>query len=98
MDDHESSCAFLVHDTTRLIRRRFQWAIRDLGITEATDGFMRSQVMIGSQGMTKPTGWHYHTCEMQFVYVLKMSSLVSVVGLQELTRRANELTRQTRIH
>jgi His/Glu/Gln/Arg/opine family amino acid ABC transporter permease subunit len=28
----------------------------------------------------------------QFVYVLKMSSLVSVVGYQELTRRANELT------
>ena len=22
-------------------------------------------------GMTEPTGWHYHTCEMQFVYVLK---------------------------
>ena len=28
----------------------------------------------------------------QFIYVLKMSSLISVVGLQELTRRANELT------
>jgi polar amino acid transport system permease protein len=28
----------------------------------------------------------------QFVYVLKMSSLVSVIGLMELTRRANELT------
>ena len=28
----------------------------------------------------------------QFVYVLKMSSLISVVGLQELKRRANELT------
>ena len=28
----------------------------------------------------------------QFVYVLKMSSLVSVIGFQELTRRANELT------
>jgi polar amino acid transport system permease protein len=28
----------------------------------------------------------------QFVYVLKMSSLVSVIGLQDLTRRANELT------
>ena len=27
----------------------------------------------------------------QFVYVLKMSSLVSVIGLEELTRRANEL-------
>jgi polar amino acid transport system permease protein len=28
----------------------------------------------------------------QFVYVLKMSSLISVVGYQELTRRAQELT------
>jgi len=28
----------------------------------------------------------------QFIYVLKMSSLISVVGYQELTRRANELT------
>lgn len=28
----------------------------------------------------------------QFVYMLKMSSLVSVIGLQNLTRRANELT------
>lgn len=27
----------------------------------------------------------------QFVYVLKMSSLISVIGLSELTRRANEL-------
>lgn len=28
----------------------------------------------------------------QFVYMLKMTSLVSVIGLQELTRKANELT------
>jgi polar amino acid transport system permease protein len=28
----------------------------------------------------------------QFVYVLKMSSLISVIGYQELTRSANELT------
>lgn len=27
----------------------------------------------------------------QFIYVLKMSSLVSIIGYQELTRRANEL-------
>ena len=27
----------------------------------------------------------------QFVYMLKMSSLASVIGMQELTRRANEL-------
>lgn len=30
----------------------------------------------------------------QYVYIRKMSSLVSVIGLQELTRRANELTLQ----
>ena len=28
----------------------------------------------------------------QFIYVLKMSSLLSVIGYPELTRRANELT------
>jgi polar amino acid transport system permease protein len=28
----------------------------------------------------------------QFVYMLKMSSIISVIGYQELTRRANELT------
>ena len=27
----------------------------------------------------------------QFVYMLKMSSLVSVIGMEELTRKANEL-------
>jgi ABC-type amino acid transport system permease subunit len=29
---------------------------------------------------------------IQFVYMLKMSSLVSVAGLQELIRKANERT------
>jgi polar amino acid transport system permease protein len=28
----------------------------------------------------------------QFIYMLKMSSLLSIIGLQELTRKANELT------
>jgi len=28
----------------------------------------------------------------QFVYMIKMSSLVSVIGMQELTRKANELS------
>jgi polar amino acid transport system permease protein len=28
----------------------------------------------------------------QFVYMLKMSSLLSIIGLQEMTRKANELT------
>jgi quercetin dioxygenase-like cupin family protein len=32
---------------------------------------MRAQVMSATAGMTKPTGWHYHVCEGQFVYALK---------------------------
>jgi MarR family transcriptional regulator, transcriptional regulator for hemolysin len=33
MGDHESSCAFLIHDTTRLIRKRLDAAIRGLELT-----------------------------------------------------------------
>src|SRR2546425_575951 len=32
---------------------------------------MGAQVMSATAGMTKPTGWHYHVCDGQFVYVLK---------------------------
>ena len=32
---------------------------------------MRAQLTSAIRGMTEPTGWHYHTCEGQFVYVLK---------------------------
>ena len=31
----------------------------------------------------------------QFVYVLKMSSLVSIIGIADLTRKANELVTTT---
>ncbi|MCY3673145.1 MAG: cupin domain-containing protein, partial [Alphaproteobacteria bacterium] len=32
---------------------------------------MRAQTMTAIRGMTEPTGWHYHECEGQFVYLLK---------------------------
>jgi len=44
---------------------------RDLLVRDATDGVMRAQIMTATAGMTKPTGWHYHTCEAQFIYGLK---------------------------
>ena len=44
---------------------------RDLGVTKATDGRMRAQITRIKKGMTEPTGWHYHVCEQQFVYVLQ---------------------------
>jgi quercetin dioxygenase-like cupin family protein len=51
-------------------RREF-FKYRDLGVTDATNGEMRAQIMSAVTGMTEPTGWHYHVCESQFVYALK---------------------------
>ncbi|MBM3647351.1 MAG: cupin domain-containing protein [Alphaproteobacteria bacterium] len=51
-------------------RREF-FKYRDLGVAEASAGSMRAQVMMASQGMSRPTGWHYHECDGQFVYILK---------------------------
>ena len=51
-------------------RRNF-FKYRDLGVTAASNGWMRAQLTTAVTGMTKPTGWHYHVCEGQFVYTLK---------------------------
>jgi quercetin dioxygenase-like cupin family protein len=51
-------------------RREF-FQYRDLGVAEASAGAMRAQVMTSSQGMSRPTGWHYHECDGQFVYIMK---------------------------
>ena len=50
--------------------RRAFFKYRDLGVTEASGGRLRAQVMSGADGMTRPTGWHYHACEGQFIYML----------------------------
>lgn len=51
--------------------RRTFLQYRDLGVTEASTGKLRAQVMKSIEGMTEPTGWHYHECDGQFVYMLK---------------------------
>ena len=51
-------------------RREF-FKYRDLGVKDATGGKVRAQVMSAKNGLTQPTGWHYHECEAQFIYVLK---------------------------
>ena len=51
--------------------RRAFFKYRDLGITDATKGRMRAQITSAEKGMSEPTGWHYHQCETQLVYVLK---------------------------
>lgn len=51
--------------------RRSFLKYQDLGVSAASSGRMRAQVMSATAGMTKPTGWHYHVCDGQFVYALK---------------------------
>jgi mannose-6-phosphate isomerase-like protein (cupin superfamily) len=52
--------------------RRPEIKYRDLGVKDATHGRMRAEVMHVSAGSpAKPTGWHYHLCEMQFLYMLE---------------------------
>lgn len=50
--------------------RRDFFTYRDLGAKAASGGRMRAQLTKAKRGMTQPTGWHYHVCEDQFVYVL----------------------------
>jgi quercetin dioxygenase-like cupin family protein len=50
--------------------RRDFFAYRDLALKGASAGQMRGQIMKAKRGMTQPTGWHYHTCDGQFVYLL----------------------------
>ena len=50
--------------------RRDFFSYRDLALKDASGGQMRGQIMKAITGMTEPTGWHYHTCDGQFVYLL----------------------------
>ena len=43
---------------------------RELGVTEASQGSMRAQVIHAGTD-NQPTGWHFHRCDMQFLYVVE---------------------------
>jgi quercetin dioxygenase-like cupin family protein len=50
--------------------RRTFFEYRETGLKEATQGKYRSQIMRATDVMEQ-TGWHYHVCDLQFVYVIK---------------------------
>lgn len=51
--------------------RRDFFTYRDLGAKDGSSGRMRAQLTTAKTGMTQPTGWHYHVCEDQFIYVTR---------------------------
>ena len=52
------------------VGRRTFFEYRDTGLEQATNGKYRAKVMRATDVM-EDTGWHYHECDLQFVYVLK---------------------------
>jgi quercetin dioxygenase-like cupin family protein len=60
-----------LENATYVPGRRDFFKYRELGVTEASNRRMRAQVTSATQGLGKPTGWHYHVCEQQLVYMLK---------------------------
>ena len=50
--------------------RRAFFKYREMGVGDASEGKFRVQVMSAEKGLTEPTGWHYHVCEGQFIFML----------------------------
>ena len=50
--------------------RRAFFKYREMGVGDASGGKFRVQVMSAEKGLTEPTGWHYHVCEGQFIFML----------------------------
>lgn len=61
----------MADDPVYFAGRRAWVKYRELGVTEASGGAMRAQVLRADHGENKPTGWHLHRCDMQFLFGLK---------------------------
>lgn len=51
--------------------RREEIKYRDMGLEKATKGDVRAEVMHVSVGVSRPTGWHYHECDFQYLHMIK---------------------------
>lgn len=71
-DAPEKTLAYATPESApQVAGRRAFFSYADLGVTDASNGEMRAQVMKSATGLTEPTGWHYHECDGQFVYAIK---------------------------
>jgi len=67
---------------------RSYFAYRDLGIERATRGKVVAHVIRALAGKAPHGEWHYHDCDVQFVYVLKGWVKFEYEGLGKRTMRA----------
>jgi quercetin dioxygenase-like cupin family protein len=51
--------------------RRDFFVYRNFGIEEASNGYMRVTTFTAKRAMETETGWHYHVCGAQLIYIIK---------------------------
>jgi quercetin dioxygenase-like cupin family protein len=68
------------------LRNYFEY--RDLGIKAATSGKVVSHVIRVRPGQAPHGKWHWHDCEVQFVYVLKGWARFEYEGVGEVLMQA----------
>lgn len=55
--------------TAEIVKGRRDFAdFLDYGVTDATNGAVRAQVIKMKGPLPAPTGWHYHICDYQLLY------------------------------
>lgn len=70
----------------RGLRGYFEY--RDLGIKRATRGRLITHVIRARPGKAPHGDWHYHDCNMQFVYVVKGWVRMEYEGLGKVLMKA----------
>jgi mannose-6-phosphate isomerase-like protein (cupin superfamily) len=70
----------------RGLRSYFEY--RDLGIKRATKGNVVAHVIRARAGKAPQGEWHYHDCNVQFVYVLKGWVLFEYEGVGRVMMKA----------
>ena len=70
------SAAPIVFSHTRLADapfvagRRAFLKFRDIGASAATNERLRGNIISSEAAMSQPTGWHYHSCDIQFLFMI----------------------------
>ena len=57
-------------EATYVKGRRDFLTFRDLGFGDASDGRYGAVVINAKESMTESTGWHFHECDVQMLYML----------------------------
>ena len=63
--------AIALADAAEIPGRRQFLQYFDLGVAEASQGLISTQLTKMRSGMEEETGWHYHDCDFQWLFVTK---------------------------